>query len=147
MVNAEGLVPVKEGLFTWTVNSDSPKLIGSRCSECQEVVFPANNFCQNCANNTMKEILLSRRGKLVSFTIQRFQPPPPYKFSGEFKPYGVGMIELPEGVIVTSILTESNPDKLKIGMDMELLLDKFYENEEGKQVVSYKFRPVQKDVG
>ena len=92
----------------------------------------------------MRETLLSQRGELVSFTIQRFPPPPPYKVTGDFKPYGVGMIELAEGVIVTSILTESNPDNLKVGMTMELVLDTFFANEDGNPVISYKFKPVKR---
>lgn len=134
-------VPVEEGLFTWP--SEEPRLIGSRCNVCGEVTFPAQKVCPNCTSDNTEELLLSRRGTLYSFTIQRHRPPsPPYRGMDPFVPYGVGEVELPEGVIVTSALTESDPEALKIGMEMELLVEKFFEDDEGSDVVSYKFKPV-----
>jgi hypothetical protein len=92
----------------------------------------------------MERLLLSRRGKLYSFTIQRHQPPPPYRGPDPFTPYGAGEVELPEGVIITSVLTESNPEALKIGMEMELVIERFFDDGEGNEVVCYKFKPVSK---
>ena len=48
---------------------------------------------------------------------------------------------MPEKIRVAGILTESDPEKLKIGMDVELVLGKAYE-ENGKEVVTWKFKPV-----
>ena len=31
---------------------------------------------------------------------------------------------------------------LKVGMEMELIIDKLYEDEEGNEVMSWKFKPV-----
>ena len=49
---------------------------------------------------------------------------PPYLPGGveEFEPYGVGYIELPGEVRVEARLTESDPDRLRIGMLMDLTL-------------------------
>ena len=49
---------------------------------------------------------------------------PPYLEAGveEFEPYGVGYIELPGEVRVEARLTESDPERLRIGMAMELTL-------------------------
>lgn len=135
-------VPVREGLFTW--GAEGPQLIGSRCTRCREVTFPEQQICPNCCTQTMERLLLSRRGKLYSFTIQRHQPPPPYRGPDPFTPYGAGEVELPEGVIITSVLTESNPEALKIGMEMELVIERFFDDGEGNEVVCYKFKPVSK---
>ncbi len=132
--------PIKEGLFGWFV--DGRRLIGSRCRECGEVTFPANLYCPQCCSETTETVPLSRQGVLYSFTIQRFKPPPPYRGTEPFEPYGVGMIELPEGLRVTSVLQESDPDKLRVGMSMELVITKFFEDDEGNEVLSYKFKPV-----
>jgi uncharacterized OB-fold protein len=32
---------------------------------------------------------------------------------------------LPEGVIITSVLTENDPEAFKIGMEMELVIERF----------------------
>ena len=59
-----------------------------------------------------------------------------------FKPYGGGYIELEGQVRVESRLTESDPEKLKIGMPMELVFDKFLEDEEGNDIISFAFAPI-----
>ena len=133
-------IPIKEGLFEW--RDDGAHLTASRCRECGEVAFPVNPFCPQCCTETTAPISLSRRGHLYSFTVQRFKPPPPYRGPEPFVPYGVGMIELPEGVRVTAVLEESDPSKLRVGMEMELIIAGFFEDEEGNEVLGYKFRAV-----
>jgi uncharacterized OB-fold protein len=73
----------------------------------------------------MERLLLGRVVKLCSFTIQRHQPPPPYRGLGPFIPYGVGEVELPGGVIITSVLTENDPEAFKIGVEMGLVIESF----------------------
>jgi hypothetical protein len=43
---------------------------------------------------------------------------------------------------VESRLTESNPDALVAGMDMELVLIPFRTDDYGNEVVTFAFRPV-----
>ena len=54
-------------------------------------------------------------------------------------PYAIGWIELPEGVRVFSQLKGWEEKPLEVGMDMELEIDKLWE-EESKEVIGYKFR-------
>jgi uncharacterized OB-fold protein len=115
-------VPVADGLFTWP--DERPRLIGSRHPQTGAVSFPAAD-----AGAGEERILLSRTGTLFTWTTQQFVPPaPPY--AGEtdpesFVPYAVGYVELPEGVLVEGRLTESDPDKLTIGQEMELVVMPF----------------------
>ena len=92
---------------------------------------------------------MSRRGRLWSWTIQRFPPPvPPYTGPAEresFVPFGVGYVELPEGIRVESRLTLNDPAQLEIGMEMELGIEKFLEDEQGNDVVAFVFAPVQEE--
>lgn len=133
--------PVIEGLFT--LDPEEPKLIGSKCTSCGTYFFPETVSCSNpeCKEKKVERAFLSRRGKLWSYTIQCYPPPPPFKAPEPFVPFGIGLIELPERIRVLGMLTESDPDKLKIGMEVELVLGKLYE-ENGKEVVTWKFRPV-----
>lgn len=137
---AKKQVPIREGLFE--ALEDGPHLIGSRCRECGEVTFPANAFCPQCCTETTANVPLSRRGTLYSFTVQRFKPPPPYRAPEPFVPYGVGMIELPEGLRVTAVLEEGDPSRLRVGIEMELVLASFFEDDEGNEVLGYKFRTI-----
>src|SRR5262249_56630093 len=88
-------VPVADRLFTWP--ADDPQLIGSRCTACGIVTFPAQASCPRCASTDMAEHLLARRGRLWAWTTQDFPPPaPPYAgASGKaFVPFGVGYVDL-----------------------------------------------------
>ena len=136
-------VPVAEGIFTAT---DDPQLIGSRCTACGIVTFPSQDSCPRCASTAMTEHLLARRGRLWAWTTQEFPPPsPPYAGAGgrDFVPFGVGYVELPDEVKVETRLTESNPDALRTGMAMELVLVPFRTDDDGNEVVTFAFRPVE----
>jgi uncharacterized OB-fold protein len=136
-------VPVAEGVFTWP--ADEPELIGSRCTACAMVTFPAQDSCPRCASTAMEEQRLARRGRLWAWTIQDFPPPsPPYSgpTGADFVPFGVGYVELPGEVKVEARLTESDPDVLTIGMEMELVVVPFRTDDDGTEVVTFAFRPV-----
>lgn len=134
-------VPVAEGVFTWP--DDEPRLIGSRCTACGIVTFPAQDACPRCASTEMAERLLSRRGRLWAWTTQEFPPPaPPYAgpTGAAFVPYGVGYVELPGEVRVETRLTTT--EHLEIGIEMELVLVPFRTDDDGNEVVTFAFRPV-----
>ncbi len=57
-------------------------------------------------------------------------------------PFGQGFISLPEGVAVAAALTSADPDELVIGREMELVIDKLYDDDDGNNVMSYSFKPV-----
>ena len=135
-------VPVAEGVFTWP--SDEPQLIGSRCTACSIVTFPTQDSCPRCASTAMAEQLLPRRGRLWAWTTQDFPPPsPPYSgpTGKAFRPFGVGYVELPGEVRVEARLTESRPDALAHGMEMELVVVPFHTDDDGNEVVTFAFRP------
>ncbi len=139
---AKQQVPVQEGLFTWP--SATPQLIARKEKKTGRVYFPAiHNYV---ADEDSEEVLLGTRGKLYTWTIQGFLPKnPPYKGPETletFKPYGVGYIELPGEVIVESRLTTADPNELKIGMEMEMTIIPFREDEKGNEVVTFAFKPV-----
>ena len=101
----------------------APVLLGSACRACGTVTFPRQGSCPRCTSTDVGEHRLARRGTLWSWTIQRFRPKsPPYVGPEEFEPYGVGYVELPGEVRVEARLTESDPERLRIGMAMELTL-------------------------
>jgi uncharacterized OB-fold protein len=136
-------VPVAEGIFTWP--ADEPQLIGSRCKACGITTFPSQESCPRCASPEMAEQLLARRGRLWAWTTQSFPPPsPPYSGprGDAFVPFGVGYVELPGQVKVEARLTESDPERLVPGSEMELVVVPFRTDERGNEVVTFAFRPV-----
>ena len=136
-------VPVAEGIFTWP--SEDPQLIGSRCTACGIVTFPAQDSCPRCASTDMEERLLPRRGRLWAWTTQGFPPPaPPYKgpAADAFVPFGIGYVELTDEVKVETRLTEADPDRLAQGMEMELVVVPFGTDDDGNEVMTFAFQPV-----
>jgi len=136
-------VPVMEGLFAWP--SDEPRLMGNKCKSCGTCCFPRTFRCPDpdCLGQDMEDIKLSTTGKLWSYTVGYYPLPPPYKPLGEFKPFGVAQVEFPEGLRITGGVTGCDAQKdLEIGMDMELVFEKLYDDEEGNEVIGWKFRRV-----
>jgi uncharacterized OB-fold protein len=127
--------PVAEGLFSWP--ADEPRLIGSRCRACGVVGFPARRSCAACTSVDVEEHLLGRTGTLYTWTVQGFRPKAPYRGPEEFEPYGVGYVELPGEVRVEARLTVADPDRLRIGLPMELVIVPFGDS------VTYAFAPAE----
>ncbi len=135
-------VPVAEGLFTWP--SDNPALLASRCRQCGIATFPAAESCMACSGQDVSIEELPKKGTLWTWTVQQFMPKSPYHSNETpetFRPYGVGYVELPGGVRVEARLTENDPQKLHIGMEMELLFDTYRVEENGDEVISFFFKP------
>ena len=130
--------PFREGLFKWPLKEgEETSLIGSRCKLCQRNFFPPRNICPFCyQEGVLEEAPLSRRGKLETYSVVR-QAPPRYPV-----PYIVAYITLPEGLRVFSQVVDCRPEDLKIGMEMEVVVKELRVNENGDQLMGYKFRPV-----
>lgn len=137
-------VPVTEGVFTWP--SDEPHLLGSRCVSCGNHMFPRQSGCPKCTGETTEDVELGTRGTLWTWTVQGFPPKaPPYVGDDNpktFTSFGVGYIELPGEVKVEARLTEADPEKLKIGMAMEMVIIPLATDEMGNEIVTFAFAPV-----
>jgi len=137
-------VPVAKGVFSWP--SDTPHLIGSRCVLCGNHMFPTQGSCPRCTGSETETVELARRGTLWTWTIQGFPPKaPPYIGDADpktFRPFGVGYVELPGEVKVEARLTESDPSKLHIGMEMELVIVPLATDDDGNEIMTFAFAPV-----
>jgi uncharacterized OB-fold protein len=130
--------PIAPGLFT---EGDAPQLIGSRCADCGVMTFPRQADCPRCTGDAMEDDVFARRGTLWTFTVQNFIPKsPPYarvETDETFEPYGVGYVEFEAQARVEGRLTEADPTRLRIGMEMETVVIPLTDD-----VVTYAFRPV-----
>jgi uncharacterized OB-fold protein len=135
-------IPVKEGLWYETTSGSKLHLIGHKCAGCGELFFPRkeNGICTHCYSTNLKEIPLSSRGTVYSHTVVTMRPPGGY-YRGEV-PYAIGFVELPEGIRVETLFTDCDPEEIAVGAEVELVIEKLHEDEEGNDVIAYKFRPV-----
>lgn len=138
-------IPAIKGWFTWPPSAE-PHLIGSRCKSCGDYFFPKTVACRNpnCMSSDLEEVLLSRKGKLYTYTINYYQPPPPYVSADPFEPYAIGIMELEkEKMKVPGQITSGYEfNKLKIGMEIELVLERLFVNSQGEEVLVWKFKPL-----
>ena len=137
-------VPIHDGLFTWP--SEAPRLLGSRCADCGNHMFPVQDGCSRCSGASTDTVELGREGTLWTWTVQSYPPKSP-PFAGNvdpetFEPYGVGYVDLDGKLLVESRLTVADPDQLDIGMPLEMVIDPLFINDDGDQVVTFAFAPV-----
>jgi len=126
-----GKRPIREGLFTEKIDGN---LVGFRCKTCNHVLPPLTTTCLYCYGEDLERLALSRRGKLYSYTIV-YQPHKQFKV-----PFALGYIELPEGVRIFSPLKEREGKPFKVGMDMELVVEKLWDEGEN-EVIGPRFQP------
>ena len=136
-------VPAIEG---WFSDADEPHLLGSRCMNCKSYFFPKETlYCRNpgCTGREFEQVPLSRSGKVWSFTNNCYQPPLPYVSPDPFVPYAIAAVELDEEkmVVLGQVASGTDVSQLKVGMEMELVLEKLFEDEESEYIV-WKWKPV-----
>jgi uncharacterized OB-fold protein len=106
-IESPAIAPVREGLFT----VDPPALIGGRCQACGTVRFPAADVCPSCQSGDCEQIALSTAGTVFTFTVVHASPP---GYLGA-APYAYGIVELPEGLRVTTTLLADDLGSIAIG--------------------------------
>lgn len=139
-VAQEGKIPALPDLFAWA--EDGVRIRSSRCNSCGTYFFPEYHAQHRpgCSREGVEKVLLSHRGKLASYTVQRYMCPPPFKTQGDITPYGIGLVEFAEGIQVAGLIMESDLQSLRIGQEMETITYTLYRNDEGQDVVTWAFR-------
>ncbi|KAA0235501.1 MAG: benzoylsuccinyl-CoA thiolase [Actinobacteria bacterium] len=123
-----------------------PALLGTRCSESGTYFFPPENAQSRVpgfAGSTLEEVRLSRTGTLWSYTNAAYQPPEPFVTTTEpFEPFCIAAVELAEEqmVVLGQVVAGIGVEDLEVGMEMELVLDTLYEDDDNAYVV-WKWRP------
>ena len=134
-----------EGWFT-EEGDDGPALLGSRCTTCGNVTFPAVTFfCRNpaCSGTEFQPTRLARTGKVWSATDARYQPPPPFvPPAGEHEPFAIAAVELAaeQLVVLGQVVAGVAPDALPVGTPMELVIDTLFEDDDNEYRI-WKWKP------
>jgi uncharacterized protein len=144
MSPAKSRLPAVEGWFT--LDDESPALLGSKCTSCGNYAFPKETFfCRNpeCQGREFAETELSRTGKVWSYTNAGYQPPEPYVAADPYVPFAIAAVELAaeKMVVMGQVVPGVDVDALHVGDEVELVLDTLYEDDEHEYVV-WKWRPV-----
>jgi uncharacterized OB-fold protein len=132
---------ITEGLFR--VDGARSVLFGSRRRSSDVVKFPAERPELFDGTDDIEPIELSTEGTLYTYTTQEFAPPLPYKGHRSpemFRPYVVGFVELPEGLLVEALIVGASSDALRIGQPM-VSTTTTLETADGQSFLTYAFRP------
>src|SRR4051794_10229757 len=137
-------VPAVEGWFT--MDEAAPALVGARGVESGSYFFPkALAVSANPAApfEEREEVALSRRGRFWSNTTTHYHPPPPYVAPDPFVPYTVVAVELEEErmVVLGPLATGADPEQLRVGMEVELVLGPLYADADHEYVI-WQWAPV-----
>jgi uncharacterized OB-fold protein len=131
-----------EGLFAET--PEGPRLLGSKCASCGTVYFPRSALCHNpgCEETRMEDASFGPRGTLWSCAIQNYPPPAPALYEEPYQPYAMGAVDLPEGLRVMGRIHTDDPEAVRPGVDVELVVEPVKRDEEGREIVTWMFRPL-----
>ena len=116
-------------------------LVGTKCTNCGRIFFPARTFCPDCRRASIGKIepyALARTGIVYSFSIIHEAP----DCNNMLKPYAVAMVETDDGVMIEGQLVDVDLEKIEIGMPVRAVLRKL--DADGKAGVihyGYKFVP------
>jgi uncharacterized OB-fold protein len=121
--------------------------MGSRCNSCGSYFFPRVTvlFCRNpqCEGTSFGDVKLSRTGRIWSYTNACYKPPEPFVAAEPFVPFAIAAVELSTErmIILGQIVAGVDVAALKVGMEVELVLETLYRQGDEERLV-WKWRPL-----
>jgi uncharacterized OB-fold protein len=130
--------PAVEGWFT--TDERAPQLIGARGKESGSYYWPVGIAVAGnpaAPGEERETVTLSRHGRLWSWTTNHYPPPEPYVAPDPFVPYTVCAVELETErmVVLGQLAAGADPARLEVGMEMELVLGRLFEDDEHEYTV------------
>lgn len=122
---------------------DGPHLSSHFCEACGALYFDRRNACAKCGGTTFGRRRLADKGTVRAFTIvQRAAPGVP-------SPYVSAVVDLDGGGVVKANLVEvePNPEKIKLGMPVEMVTFVAGTDDEGTEAVAFGYAPANANGG
>lgn len=96
------------------------RLVFQQCRECAQRIFYPRTVCTRCMSEDLEYVASSGRGTVYSYTTLYTPGHPAF---ADDVPYTIVLVTLEEGVRVLADLVECEPDKVAVGMPVEVLFD------------------------
>lgn len=123
----------------WRESDHRYRLVAHKCGNCNKVYFPPRDVCPDCHRDSigkMKEMELSGKGSIFSFTVVHDVPP---AFKRQ-RPYILALIKLDEGPMVTGQIVDSTADEVEMEARVHSVFRKIREDgQSGIIQYGYKF--------
>jgi uncharacterized OB-fold protein len=104
-----------------------------KCQACGHAQHPPRPLCGECWSGDLQWISCAGKGSVFSYTVCHW--PTIASFKGE-APYVIAIVELPEGVRLTTNIVGCPLEAVKIGIAVEAVFEKATD-----EVTLIKFRP------
>jgi len=133
-------MPVRQSVDPELFRADGerPVLLASHCQACNETFYPRRWSCPVCLG-PLEDAELSQTGTLYSYSF--IYAPMFGKAKLDAEGYGVGQVDLPEGVRIQTTLA-GDPASWHIGDQMSLVYSSV-DTKDDTELVLYSFAPAQ----
>ena len=92
-----------------------------KCSDCKQLIMYPKKYCPHCLSEHLTWIKSKGYGKIYSYSVVNNNPP---SFFIDELPYVVAIVELDEGVRLTTNIVEDNHDLLACEVEVEVIFEK-----------------------
>ena len=125
-------------IVDYLVLGDAPHLVANECTNCGALYFDRRNACAHCGKTSFGKKTLGTTGVVRSFAIVHQASP------GVPVPYVSTVVELDGGgqVKANIVNVEPEPEKLSLGMKVQLTTFVAGTDDEGTEAVVFGFEPV-----
>lgn len=113
------------------------KLLGGKCKKCGAIHLPPRPLCDKCFSKEFEWVEISRKGKLLTYTIIHVAPP---QFE-QMAPYAVGIIQLENGIRIPGMIRDIEHEEIEIGMELTVNFDTSAVPSQWPQWPRYYFKP------
>ncbi|MBN2542276.1 Zn-ribbon domain-containing OB-fold protein [bacterium] len=120
---------------TWRGEKYRYRLEAVKCTGCGKTYMPARAVCPECGSRDFEDIKLPAEGKIVTYSMVHVGPA-----QMQFEvPYAVAIIELENGLRLTTQIVDTQNKELKIGQKVRMVFRKI--QEDGKTgVIGYGYK-------
>ncbi len=124
----------------WRLEKSRYALMGNVCDNCGAKIFPRRTLCPKCHSDNLQEHIFSNRGKIIEWT-RIYEPASGFEL---YAPYYFGIIELDEGIRVSTQITSiTDESQLEVGKEVQLVFRKLFEGgPEGVIAYGFKAEPI-----
>lgn len=122
----------------WREIPQRHRLEAGECVKCHEIYFPPRLVCASCHGRQFQTVRLPDTGKIDTFTVIHVAT----KQFADLAPYALAIVELTNGVKITSQVVDCDPSTLAIGQKVKIEFRKIQqEGEAGILCYGYKCTP------
>lgn len=116
----------------WRLNKAKYGLVGAKCKDCDEVVFPPRAACPACGSANYQSVSLPDSGQILTWTTVHVAP------DGVDAPYTIALIRLGDGTVVTGQIV-GDLGKLNFDAPVKAVFRRLGENDAKLLLYGFKF--------